>query len=197
MSSVIARLLIVLSLLSAAARAAPEPAPRTDSLDRIVAVVNDDIITRVELDRESKMATDTLRRQGTPLPERDVLNKQLLERLITKNVLTQYARQTGMRVPDADLDQALERIAADNKLAPSALRAAVEQTGVVFDRFREDVRGEILISRLREREVESRITVTRCRDPEFPARAGGPGRQNGRIQSLAHPGQPTRAGYAG
>jgi peptidyl-prolyl cis-trans isomerase SurA len=129
-------------------------------VDRIVAIVNNDIITRIELDREEKMAMDTLRRQGTPLPARDVLDKQLLERLITKNVLTQYARQTGLRVPDSDLDQALERIAADNKLAPAGLRDAVEQTGVPFDRFREDVRGEMLITRLREREVESRVTVT-------------------------------------
>jgi peptidyl-prolyl cis-trans isomerase SurA len=137
-----------------------EPTTRSNSLDRIVAIVNTDIITRVELDRESKMAIDTLRRQGTPLPDHEVLDKQLLERLITKNILTQFARQTGLRVSDADLDQALERIASENKIAPAALRQAVEQTGVPFDRFREDVRGEMLISRLREREVESRVTVT-------------------------------------
>ena len=162
MSFLLTRLLLFITLIPAVAQAAQDPAPasRSVSVDRIVAIVNNDIITRIELDREEKMAMDTLRRQGTPLPARDVLDKQLLERLITKNVLTQYARQTGLRVPDSDLDQALERIAADNKLAPAGLRDAVEQTGVPFDRFREDVRGEMLITRLREREVESRVTVT-------------------------------------
>jgi peptidyl-prolyl cis-trans isomerase SurA len=168
MSSPFTRLLVVTALVPAIgflpASAQPaqdaEPTARSNSLDRIVAIVNTDIITRIELDRESKMAIDTLRRQGTPLPDHEVLDKQLLERLITKNILTQFARQTGLRVSDADLDQALERIAAENKIAPAALRQAVEQTGVPFDRFREDVRGEMLISRLREREIESRVTVT-------------------------------------
>jgi len=73
------------SLLVAAgmAVAANEPI----ALDRIVAVVNDEVITRMELDRESRMATEQLRRQGTPLPARDILEKQLLERMITKRAL--------------------------------------------------------------------------------------------------------------
>jgi peptidyl-prolyl cis-trans isomerase SurA len=129
-------------------------------LDRIVAVVNNDVITQLELDRESRVAIETLRRQGTPLPERDLLEKQLLERLITKHLLLQEARSTGLRVSDADVDQAVERIAAQNKLNLQGLRQAVEQSGVSFERFREDLRGEILISRLREREVDSRITVS-------------------------------------
>jgi peptidyl-prolyl cis-trans isomerase SurA len=133
---------------------------RMELLDRIVAVVNSDVITRAELDRESRMATDTLRRQGTPLPQRDVLERQLLERMITKNLLVQQARQSGMRVADPELDQAIERIARENKLTVPGLRQAVQQTGVPFDKFREDVRGEMLISRLREREVDSRIQVS-------------------------------------
>ena len=135
-------------------------AQRVELLDRIVAVVNTDVITRLELDRENSIAQETLRRQGTPLPQRDVLEKQLLERLITKNVLMQYARQTGLRVPDAEVEAALERIAAENKMRVADLRQAVEKSGVPFDRFREDVRGEILISKLREREVEAKISVT-------------------------------------
>ena len=129
-------------------------------LDRIIAVVNNDIITSLDLGRETRMALETLRRQGTPLPQHDVLEKQLLERLITKQVLLQQARGTGLRVPDGELDAAIGRIAAENKMSTDALRQAVAQTGVSFERFREDVRGEILISRLREREVESRVTVS-------------------------------------
>jgi peptidyl-prolyl cis-trans isomerase SurA len=155
------------------------------SLNRIVAVVNDDVITSVDLDRETQMALETLRRQGTPLPQHDVLEKQLLERLITKRVLIQQARNTGLRVPDSELDAAIERIAAQNKMSVSGLRQAVAQSGVSFDRFREDVRGEILISRLREREVESHVTVTDAEIETFLRAQQGRGVQADEY-SLAH-----------
>jgi peptidyl-prolyl cis-trans isomerase SurA len=145
------------SLLVAAglAVAANEPV----ALDRIVAVVNDEVITRMELDRESRMAMEQLRRQGTPLPARDILEKQLLERMITKRALLQVAKQNGMRVSDSELDSAVDRIAQENKMTTVALRETVERDGIGFDRFREDVRGEMLVARLRDREVESRIMV--------------------------------------
>ena len=99
-------------------------------LDRVVAIVNDDVITRIELDRESRMATEQLRRQGTPLPARDILEKQLLERMITKRILLQYAQLTGLRVSDPDLERAIERIAQENKLTPATLRETVERDGI-------------------------------------------------------------------
>lgn len=154
-------------------------------LNRIVAVVNDEAITSVELGRETQMALETLRRQGTPLPQHEVLEKQLLERLITKRVLLQQARNTGLRVPDAELDQAVERIAAQNKLSAEGLRKAVAQSGVSFERFREDVRGEILISRLREREVESRVMVTDAEIQAFLRSREGRGEKADEY-SLAH-----------
>jgi peptidyl-prolyl cis-trans isomerase SurA len=152
---------VAVALVAAAALAwLSAHAQDATQLNRIVAIVNDDVITSVDLGREMQMALDTLRRQGKPLPQHDVLEKQLLERLITKRVLLQQARSTGLRVPDAELDAAIERIAAQNKMSVQGLRQAVAQSGVSFDRFREDVRGEILISRMREREVESRVVVT-------------------------------------
>jgi peptidyl-prolyl cis-trans isomerase SurA len=147
-------------LLVAGAAAPLQAQDRIELLDRIVAVVNTDVITQSELARERGIAIATLRKQGTALPQRDLLDKQLLERLITKNVLLQQARQTGLRAADADLENALQRIAAENKMDVAQLRVAVEQSGVSFDRFREDVRSEILISRLRDREIDSRVTVT-------------------------------------
>jgi peptidyl-prolyl cis-trans isomerase SurA len=145
-----------------AAIAAKEPPPVTTAiaLDRIVAIVNDEVITQMELERESKMAIEQLRRQGTPLPAQDILEKQLLERMITKRALLQVAKQGGVRVSDSELDGAVDRIAQENKLTPVALREAIERDGIPFDRFREDVRGEILVARLREREVDSRIVVS-------------------------------------
>ena len=147
-------------LLSVALPALPPQASAQELLDRVVAVVNSDVVTRIDLDRELDIATQTLRRQGTPLPARDVLERQMLERLVTKSVLTQFARQSGIRVSEADIDAAVERIASENKLDVPALRAAVERDGVAFERFREDLRGEILLARLRDREVDSRVTVT-------------------------------------
>lgn len=133
---------------------------KIELLDRIVAVVNSDVITQQELERETATAIDTLRRQGTPLPRRDLLEKQLLERLITKQVLVQRAQSTGLRASDTDVDEAVDRIAAQNKLTMAGLREALAQNGQSFDRFREEVRTEILISRLREREVDSKIVVS-------------------------------------
>ena len=150
---------LTLFAVSWPARAQDRPAPVTD-LDRIVAVVNTDVITRVELDRESQAATEQLRRQGTPLPAQDVLEKQLLERLIGKRVLLQYAQGTGLRVPDPDLERALERVAQDNKLTPEGLRAALQHDGIPFNRFREQLRDEMLIARLRDRAVDARILVS-------------------------------------
>jgi peptidyl-prolyl cis-trans isomerase SurA len=155
-------------------------------LNRIVAIVNDDVITSVDLNRETQMALDTLRRQGTPLPQHDVLEKQLLERLITKRVLLQQARTTGLRVPDSELDAAIERIAAQNKMSVAGLREAVAQTGVSFDRFRDDVRGEILISRMREREVESRVMVTDAEIQSFLRSQEGRGNDKADEYKLAH-----------
>ena len=139
----------------------PAAAQQVETIDRIVAVVNGEVVTSIELDRETRIANETLRRQGTSLPQRDVLERQLLERIVSKLVIVQYARQTGLRVSDAELEVALERIATENKMRGVAeLRAAIEQSGVPFDKFREDLRSEILISRLREREVDNRISVT-------------------------------------
>ena len=145
-----------LLLAAGIATAANEPIP----LDRIVAIVNDEVITRMELDRESRMAVEQLRRQGTPLPARDILDKQLLERMITKRALLQVAKQGGVRVSDSELDSAVDRIAQENKMTPVALRETIERDGITFDRFREDVRGEIVVARLRDREVDSRIIVS-------------------------------------
>jgi len=147
-------------VLSAALVVSPSHVRGQELVDRVVAVVNNDVVTRIDLDRELQIATQTLRRQGTPLPARDILEKQMLERLVTKSVLTQQARQSGIRVSEADIDVAVERIAAENKIDVPALRAAVERDGIAFERFREDLRGEILLARLRDREVDSRVTVT-------------------------------------
>jgi peptidyl-prolyl cis-trans isomerase SurA len=129
-------------------------------LDRIVAVVNDEVITRAELDGRVKLAVKQLAHQGTPPPPLPELERQILERLVNDRVLSQMAKSTGLRVDDPDLDRAIVRIAENNKLTVEQLRKTLEQDGVQFSAFREDIRTEMILARLREREVDSKIVVT-------------------------------------
>ncbi len=130
------------------------------ALDRIIAVVDNDVITRGELDDKLHIVKQQLEKQGTPLPPSDVLEKQLLERMITDRLQLQHAAQTGLRVDDNQLDKTIERIADQNKLGLPEFRAALEAEGMNFRKFREDIRREILLARLREREVDNRVNVT-------------------------------------
>jgi peptidyl-prolyl cis-trans isomerase SurA len=130
------------------------------AIDRIVAVINNEVITRNALEERTIFALRQLRQQGTPPPARAVLEKQLLERLITDRVQLDVAKQTGLSVDDVELERAIGRIAEENKLSLPLLRAAIEKDGIPFDRFREDIRNEIILARLREREVSNKIVVT-------------------------------------
>ncbi|MCC6535214.1 MAG: peptidylprolyl isomerase [Burkholderiales bacterium] len=143
-----------------AAEPARAPARAVIGVDRIVAVVNDEVITRVDLAQQLKIAIDSLKRHGTPLPAPDVLEKQVLERMVSQKIQLQFAKDSGARIEDAVLDKTIARIAQDNKLTLEGLRAALEKDGVPFARFRDEIRNEMIIARLREREVDSKIVVT-------------------------------------
>lgn len=149
--------LLAALLLPIAAAAQP---PQPIAIDRVIAVVNDEAITQHELNDRLGIVMRQLRQRGTPLPPREVLEKQLLERLIMDRVQLQFAREVGLRVTDAELDAALQRIAANNRLGLAEFRAALERDGIEWRRFREEIRDEMTIARVREREVENRITVS-------------------------------------
>ncbi len=129
-------------------------------VDRIVAVVNKEVITLSELSSAVGTAERQLRRQGTPSPPRPVLERQMLERLILDKAQLQKARDTGIRIDELQLDRAVQRIAENNKLTLAEFRRALERDGVPFDAWRQDLREQIMLSRLREREVEDKIQVT-------------------------------------
>lgn len=129
-------------------------------LDRIVAVVNDEVITRIDLGDRVGIAIKQLRQQGTPLPPQEVLERQLLDRMVTDRVQLHFAKETGLRVDDTELDRAIGRIAQENRLTLQGMRQTLEKDGVPFPRFREDIRDEIVMARLREREVDARIVVS-------------------------------------
>jgi peptidyl-prolyl cis-trans isomerase SurA len=143
------------------AAAAPVPAstaPR--ELDRVIAVVNNDVITANELASRRRSVERQLRSQGIEMPPADELTKQVLERLILDRALVQLAREQGLRVDEAQLDAAFGRIAEQNRTTPGELRAQIERDGVGIARFREELRNEMLITRLREREVDARVQIS-------------------------------------
>lgn len=130
-------------------------------IDTIMVIVNDDVITRHELDMRLAVVESQLKKQGTPLPETAVLEKQVLERMIGDLLLQQFAKETGLRIDDVQLDKALTRIAQQNKLPSlAAFRDKLEREGVDFKKFREEIRAEILTVRLRDREVDSKLVIS-------------------------------------
>ncbi len=156
---------------------APEPAKSarsgSASLDRIVAVVNDEVITARELDLRTKVAEAQLRRQNIQLPPSDVLQRQVLERIILDRAQVQLARETGVRVDDATVNATVARIAEQNRMDLPTFRARLETDGIGFARFREDVRDDIAMTRLRDREVDSKIQITEAEVENFIAEQAG------------------------
>ena len=129
-------------------------------LDRIVAVVNNEVITLNDLNERVSTVVSQLKKQGTSLPPADVLKKQLLDRMVLDLVEIQEAKETGIRVDDGTLDKTLQRIADENNLSMTEFRRLTEADGIRWSKFREEIRGEVLKTRLREREVGGNINVT-------------------------------------
>jgi len=155
--ALLALCLFLTAVFGPAAGAAPaEPV----EADRIVAVVGDEVITSYELRARLGEAVKQLKKQGTPLPPQDILERQLLERMIIDRIQLQFARETGLKVDDAQLDQAIARIAASNKMTQQQFRLALEKDGVKYARFREEIRDEMTTVRLREREVDSKLVIS-------------------------------------
>ena len=133
---------------------------RAQELDKIVAIVNADVILRTELEDRLRTVKNQLQEQGTEMPPTAVLERQVLDRLILTKLQTQMADETGIRVDDESLNRTISNIAAENKVNLEQFRGILEEDGYNYEKFREDIRAEILISRLRQRQVDNRVTVT-------------------------------------
>ncbi len=129
-------------------------------LDRIVAIVNEDVIMQSELHNKLRTLINQLTEQKAQLPPRDILEQQVLEQLILNKLQLQFAANTGIMVDDESLYRAISNIASENKLNLSQFREILERDGYSYEAFREDIRNEIIISRLRQRQVDNRVTVT-------------------------------------
>jgi len=129
-------------------------------IDRIVAIVDQTVVTEQELESRIKTVTAQLAKQGVELPEESVLRKQILERLISDTLQLQYAAQTGLKVDDNQLDKTIERIAEQNQMTLTEFSEALSKEGISMVKFRSDMRNEITIARLREREIDGRVNVS-------------------------------------
>jgi len=144
----------------APAKAAAAPSREPRPVDSIIVVVNNDVITRQELIDRVRLVEKRLTAQGVALPPRTQLQSQLLDRMIIERAQTQMAKENGIVVDDTMLDRAVSRIAEQNKLSMPDFRAQLEREGMSFPAFREDIRREIIMQRLREREVDNKVQVT-------------------------------------
>lgn len=130
------------------------------ALDRIVAVVENDIIMQSELETKLRTVVGQMQQQGIQLPSSSVLETQVLERMILIIIQLQRAEETGIRVDDETLNRTISNIAAENKVSLSQFRDILEKDGFNYEQFRENIRNEIIISRLRQRQVDNRISIS-------------------------------------
>lgn len=146
---------LALACLSLVAFMASVQAQDAEFIDSIVAVVEEDVIMRSELDTAIKGIVERIRGQGGNLPPQDLLEKQVLERLIVRKLQVQRALRTGIRVSDADIDQALMGMAQQNGITVGQMRQIIESDGEDFTEFRRSIGEEIMTERLRQRVVSS------------------------------------------
>ena len=141
-----------------ASRSATPAAPR--QADFIVAVVNSDPITNNEVRSKVLRAEQQLTQRGAPLPPRTELTRQVLERLISDKAQLQLARMSGIRVDENAVDLAMGAVASQNQISVPELKARLVADGISYTQFRSDLRDEILITRVRQREVEARVVIS-------------------------------------
>ena len=138
----------------------PALAQDTVKIDSIVALVDDDVVLRSELDLAINGIVDRIRQQGGDLPPQHLLEKQVLERLIIRRLQLQRAYQTGIRISDADIDQSLLMLAQQNQITLMQLRSVIENDGEDFGEFRQNMSEEMMTERLRQRVVNSMDPIT-------------------------------------
>ncbi len=140
--------------------AAPVAPNAVVPLERVVAVVNDEALTQWELNEQKRIVLAQMQASNVKPPNADALNTQVLERLITERALLQFAKDNGIRVDDQTVERTILRIAQENKLTPEELRKTLDREKIAYAKYREDIRREVIIQRVREREVDARVNVS-------------------------------------
>ena len=164
---------------------AQRPSNQTVPLDRVIAVVNDEALTQYELDEQKRIVLQQMRANNVRPPPPDVFESQLLERLIIDRALLQFAKENGVRVDDQTVERTILRIAQENKITPDELRRALDREKISYAKYREDIRREVTLQRLREREVDSRVQVSEAEVDNYLATVEAQGGGENEYQ-LAH-----------
>ncbi len=152
--------LAVAATLAASAVTAQTRAPTPRGGDYIVAVVNNELVTAYELDQRMARAREEAQRRNAPPPPEAQLRKDVLDALIEDRVVITYARESGIRVDDPELDRAVASVASQNRITLDQLRDRLRAEGLDYGRFRANLRDQILGERVREREVVARIDIS-------------------------------------
>lgn len=165
----------------AAPVAAPAARKEPSAVDSILVVVNNEVITRQEVAERLRSVEQRMAAQNVQVPPRNQLVRQLVERMIVERAQAQMAKESGIVVDDTMLDRAMQRIAEQNKLSMPQFRAQLEKEGIAYAAFREEIRREILTQRLREREVDNKVTVTESEVDNYLAAESNAGTQQQEI----------------
>lgn len=153
---------------------APTGAPAVQrQADFIVAVVNSEPITNNEVRTKLLRTEQQLAQQGTAMPPRNELTREVLERLISDKLQLQLARESGVRVDDTAVETAVQSVARQNQISVDELRSRLRADGIAYSQFQSNVRDELLVTRLRQREVEARVSVTDLEVDQFLRSQGG------------------------
>ena len=168
---------VLLAVGTAQAQTAPDAAQVPNEavvpLDRIIAVVNNDVITEFELQNRVHQVAINLRRQNIELPPMPQLRAQVLDRLITEKAMQQRAREVGIRIDEQMVTASIEQIAHNNHMTTDELRDRLREEGVAWSQFRTQIREEITQQRLREREVDSKINIPESEVDTYLAEQAG------------------------
>ncbi|WP_422910389.1 peptidylprolyl isomerase [Pseudomonas sp. MAC6] len=154
LSDCVRPLLLGALFLGTAAQAEVQP------LNRVVAIVDNDVVMQSQLDSRLREVQQTIAQRGAALPPEHVLSQQVLERLIIENIQLQIGERSGIRITDEELNQAIGTIAQRNGMSIEQFRAALAADGLSYNDARDQVRREMIISRVRQRRVAERIQVT-------------------------------------
>ncbi|KVE37441.1 peptidylprolyl isomerase [Burkholderia sp. TSV86] len=166
---------LVASLITVAPAFAQALSTQGASLaDEVVAVVNNDVITGRELDQRTGLIARRLQQQNAPVPAADQLRAQVLNQMVLERIQIQRAKDDGIVVDNASVQSTLQRLAAANNMPLDQYRARIEAQGVPWDVFTRDARTELLLSKLREKEVDSKITVSDAEVASYIASQRGP-----------------------
>ncbi|SAK87673.1 PpiC-type peptidyl-prolyl cis-trans isomerase [Caballeronia temeraria] len=154
--------------------------------DSVVAVVNDGVITQRELEDRTALIVKRLQQQNAPVPPADQMQRQVLDQMVLERIQLQKAKEDGIVIDDATVNRTLARLAQQNQMTLDVYRSRIEAQGVPWSTFMRDARTELTLSKLREKEVDSKITVSDGEVANYIASQRGPGARNTSDLRLQH-----------